>query len=146
MPTFRLVSNATSVLWLGDDHLLQVEATLAAERYKRFSYGDIQALLLRETARGLVYSALLGTFAAGCALLAWGMEDPGTRRVFLGLAVIGLILLAVNLFRGGTCRCQLQTAAGPHLLPSLSRRRPARRALRLITEKVEGAQITGASA
>ncbi len=145
MPTFRLVSNSTSVLWLGGDHLLQVEVAFFTERYKRFSYGDIQALLLRETPRGLVYSSIFGALAAVGALLAWSMEDPDTRRVFVGLGAFWLVLLVVNLVRGKTCRCRLQTAAGPHPLPSLNRLRAARRAWRLITEKVEAAQINGPS-
>lgn len=146
MPTLRLVSNASSFLWLGDDHLLQVDTVFYTERYRRFSYGDIQALLLRETARGLVYSAILGTLAAGSGLLFWSTEDPDARHVFIGVGVFWLALLLVNLFRGKTCHCHLQTAAGPHPLRSLNRVRPARKALKLITEKVEAAQSIGPSA
>ena len=136
----RLVSNASSVLWLGDDHLLQVEVAFSTERYRRFSYVDIQALLLRETPRGWIYSVILGILAAGGGLLAWRWDDIIDRRVFIGLAAGWLILLGINLIRGKTCRCHLQTAAGPHLLPSLNRLRPARKAWRLLTEKVEAAQ------
>ncbi len=143
MPTLRLVSHASSRLWLGDDGLLQVDTVFFTEKYRRFAYGDIQALLLRETARGLVYSAVFGTLAAGCGLLAWSMDDPTTRHVFIGLGAFWLVLMIVNLIRGKTCRCQLQTAAGPHPLRSLNRVRLAQKALRLITEKVAAAQIDG---
>ncbi len=139
-PSFRLVSNASSHLWLGDDHLLQVQISYFSEAYKRFAYGDIQALLLRETARGLMTTLLLGAFAAGGGLLAWGMDDETARWIFVGLGGFFFGLFAVNLSRGKTCRCHLQTAVGPHALPSLSRVRPARKALRLITERVEAAQ------
>ena len=144
--TLRRAVGVASTLSLGDDHLLQVTVRLYTERYQRFAYGDIQALLLRETARGLVYNLVLGTFAAGSGLLAWNAEDADARRVLLGVGVFWLALLAVNLGRGKTCRCQLQTAAGPHPLPSLSRLRPARAAFRLVTEKVEAAQIHAESA
>ena len=140
--TFRLVFNGSSRLWLGDDHLLQIQAGHTTETYQRFAYGDIQALLLRETSRGLVVTLILGALAAASGLLAWGMDDDSARWVFLGLAAAWLLLFVVNLIRGKTCRCQLQTASGPHPLPSLSRVRPARKALRLITEKVEAAQST----
>ncbi len=147
MSTLRLLTGASSILSLGDDHLLQVIVSLYTERYQRFSYTDIQALLLRETARGLVYNVILGTLAAGCGLLGWSNEDAGyTRPVFFGLGAFWLVLLAVNLGFGKTCRCQLQTAAGPHPLPSLNRLRLARKAFRLITEKVEAAQIHAESA
>lgn len=136
----RLFSRTSSVLWLGDDHLLQVEVALYTEHYRRFSYGDIQAILLRGTARGLVSSFISGVLAAVSGWLAWSAEDPGTRYVLVGLAALCLVVLAINLAFGKTCRCQLQTAAGPHPLSSLSRLRTARKALRLLTEKVEAAQ------
>ena len=80
--------------------------------------------------------------AAGCWLLAWSTTgaDTTVREVFAGVGACWLALFAVNAVRGKTCRCQLQTAAGPRALPSLSRLRPARRAWRLILEKVDAAQ------
>ena len=139
-PSFQVTASGSSVLWLGDDHLLQVNRAHYTERYKRFSYGDIQALLLRETPRGLIYSFVLAALGAGFGLSGFAIHDPTGRGIFFGIGGFWVVLLLINLIRGDTCRCQLQTAAGPHLLPSLARLRPTRQALRLITEKVEAAQ------
>ena len=140
MPSLRLRVNGTSVLWLGDDHLLQVDTVYYTESYKRISFVDIQALLLRETPRGLVYSIILGVVAVGFGLAGWGMDDRIARNIFWGIGGVWVLLLIVNLGRGRTCRVHLQTAAGPHPLRSLNRVRPARKALRRITEKVETVQ------
>ena len=129
-----------SALWLGEEELIQVDTVLWREKTRRFAYADIQALLLRETPRGLYYSVAAGGLAALCGLLAWGMESAGARGFLAGVALFFAGLLIYNAARGGTCRCVLQTALGPMPLPSLARRRPARRALRLITEQVEEKQ------
>ena len=50
------------------------------------------------------------------------------------------MLVFVNMLRGPTVRCDLRTAVGLYPLPSLSRMRPARRALELICQRVEAAQ------
>ena len=129
-PVHRLIASLSNILWLGDDHLLHVETAFFQQTYRRFAYGDIQALLLRETPRGLAVNIVLGVLAAGCALIAWSTEGDGwTSRVFVGLAVFWVASFVVNVLRGKTCRCHLQTAAGPHALPSLNRVRPARRAV-----------------
>ena len=140
MPLYRRLFYGLSGLWLGDDHLLQVNSVYFNESYRRFAYGDIQALLLRETSRGVVYSFALATLAAGFGLSGFGMGSAEARGVFFGIGGFWLILLMINLIRGNTCPCSLQTAAGPHPLPSLNRLRPAHKALRLLTERIETAQ------
>ena len=137
---FRLATNSSNVLWLGEDHLLQVESVYFNESYRRFAYGDIQALLLRQTPRALATNTTLGVLAVGSGLIAWGVTEAIARDIFIEIGGFWIALLVVNLLRGKTCRCHLQTAAGPHLLPSLSRVRPARRAWQLLTAKIDAAQ------
>ncbi len=141
MPSFQRLFYGLSGLWLGGDHLLQVNSMYFNESYRRFAYADIQALLLRETSRGVIYSFALATLAAGFGLSGFGMEKAGVRGVFFGIGGFWLVLLIINLVRGTTCHCSLQTAAGPRPLPSLNRLRPANRALRLITERADAAQV-----
>ncbi len=141
MPQLTLgVVRRHSSLWLGEEELVQVDTVFWREKTRRFAYADVQALLLRETPRGLYYSVALGGLVALCGLLAWGSESAGARGVLAGMAAGFALLLVYNAVRGGTCRCVLQTALGPQPLPSLSRRRPARRALQMITERVEERQ------
>lgn len=138
VPQFTMgVVRRQSALWLGEDELVQVDTMFWREKTRRFAYADIHALLLRETPRGLIYSVVLGGLAAVFGLLAWGMESVGAQWVLSGVAGGFALLLVYNAARGGTCHCVLQTALGPQPLPSLARRRPSRKALRLITERVE---------
>ncbi|MEN6485021.1 MAG: hypothetical protein ABFD98_09075 [Syntrophobacteraceae bacterium] len=124
-----------STLWLADDHLLVVEFNGYTESYKHFPYKDIQALIARKTSRHKVWSIVL----AVCATLPLGsfmrvLLNPhaqATFWTFLAAAVSALCLafLAVNLFRGPTCVCHLQTSLGLHELPSLRHLRHFRSAL-----------------
>ena len=142
MPLVRAGDYGRKKLYLGETELLQVEAIFFVENYKRFAYEDIQSLLLRQTARGLIWSIVLGVLAAAFGLLAGSMDEPSAKIFWGVVAGILVLLLIFNLVRGATCRCQLQTAVGPYPLPSLSRMRPARRALALIAERISAAQGT----
>ncbi len=135
-----------SALWLGADELVQIEIVFWAEKTRRFAYADIQALLLRETVTGLVLNLVFGGLAAVFGVLAWGMENAAARAGFAVVAGGCLLLLIYTAVRGGTCRCTLQTALGSQALPSLNRRRPARKALRLLAERVDAAQVQPAAA
>ena len=143
MANLRLGNYGQRRLYLGDDHLLQVESVFCVEHYRRFVYADIQALLLRRTPRGLVTSVVLTVLAAVCGGLAWYCLDNEAALVFwlIVAGVFGFFLL-INLALGTTCRCQLQTAIGPQPLLSLNRMRPARRALALLSERIQATQGT----
>ena len=141
MTTFRVGSYGLRRLYLGADHLLQVEAVFCVENYRRFAYADIQSILLRQTQRGLILSSVLGVLAAVFGVLAWASSDSPPLVGFLaGTGGVLIFLLVVNLVRGTTCRCELQTAIGPQPLPTLNRLRTARKALALLTERIEAAQ------
>lgn len=140
MTTFRVGSYGLRRLYLGADHLLQVEAVFCVENYQRFAYADIQSLLLRQTSRGLVLSIILGVLAAGFGALAWASSSSEGRIACLVTAGFFVLLLGYNLVRGTTCRCELQTAIGPQPLPTLNRLRVARKAFALLTERVEAIQ------
>ena len=67
-----------SALWLGADELVQIDTVFWTEKTRRFAYADIHALLLRETPRGLILSAVFGGLAAVLADLSRGAWK--TRR------------------------------------------------------------------
>ncbi len=140
MATLRLGATGIKSLYLGDDHLLQVDTVFFVEHYKRFAYADIQTLLLRQTARGWIISVVLAVLTAGLGVLGWSVADEVGRWVAWGFGGFFVLLLLINLVRGGTCRCQLETVIGPQVLLSLSRVRPARKAFKLITERIVAAQ------
>ena len=69
--TISSVSSVSSNLWLGKDHLLLVESNGYSERYKRFYFKDIQALIIRKTKVGIIRAVVLGV---GVFLRCWRSE------------------------------------------------------------------------
>ena len=142
---FRVDGSPGGTLWLAPHHLLQVQSGVLREGYRRFAYRDIQSVGVRRTARGLFYNVILGGGAGLFGLIAVlvavsSASSAGGLVVTGGLAGFCLALLVVNVLRGQTVRCDLRTAVGLYPLPSLSRMRPARRALELIRQRVDAAQ------
>lgn len=125
-------------LWQGSDHLLLVETFLARERYRRFYYKDIQAVILRQTGTfrtwNWVWTALILLAVLLAALFSW----PPTACALFGGACAAI--LAIHLVRGSTCEVRIQTAVQMHPLGMLKRRRLALAVMDRIKPLVEGAQ------
>jgi hypothetical protein len=140
----RSVFGITSVdrcsLWLGSDHLLSVETSGFTERYKRFYFRDIQALVLRRT-KVWEYTNLACGIAAGLLLLvAILTSTTPVRYVFLCLVTPVVIGLIGNLAFGPTCACQIRTAVQTENLPSLCRLRRTRAIIERLRPLIAGAQ------
>ena len=135
---YRLLASGRG-LWEGPDHLLYIESTgfiLAfSESYRRIDYSKIQAVTYGRTRTwGL-------TLAWQCLLLAlstWGLTaivqhwNQWDAPTFFGsVTAIGLlgsgVSLIVNLIKGPTCICKLQTAVQVLRLKPVRRVREARR-------------------
>jgi hypothetical protein len=127
-------------LWLGADHLLQVESRFYSEEYRRFYYHDIELLMVRRTRHWLVWSVLFGVLLSGSVW--WGVQAGEPVGQSLGAALAGLSLLAllVNVLYGPTCACHLRTAVQTVLLPSLNRLRYVRKVLPLLQPFIMQAQ------
>jgi hypothetical protein len=128
----------TQSLWQGDDHLLRVESGMMTERYWRFYFADIQAVLLTRT-RTHYFWSLVWTIL----VLLWGASlliETFPRSLAMGFGFFFLLLLAVNLILGPSCRVQLQTAVQVQRLPGLKRVRKARRVMDRIREAAERVQ------
>lgn len=121
----------TSTLWVGNDHLLTAEASLATERYRRFYFKDIQAIVMRKTAWGktlnFLYGALL--FICGIILLTLGMDS--IYFLFAFIVFFG-ILLGINLLQGPTCEVYVKTAVQTERLRALTRLKKYRKAMERI--------------
>ena len=126
-------------LWLGDDHLLAVHSTGYSEDYKRFYYGDIQAVITRKTNHGNIWTFVFGIVTAIFLLVT--VTVSGVAAIVLGIwGGFFLLCLVINWLRGPTCVCHLRTAVQLERLPSLNRLRTARRAIQRIKAKVGEAQ------
>lgn len=134
------VMSRQSALWLGVDHLLLVDSTIASQDLKRFYFRDIQAISLRKTHSGRTVSIVMALFAAVACAFTLGVNDPvGRNALFVMAGIFGTFLL-VNFLLGPTCETHLQTAVQREQLPSLRRLRTARKVLRLLRPLLEQAQ------
>jgi hypothetical protein len=139
------VTATSSRLYLGDDHLFCVDRSTFFEDYRRFYFGDIQAITLRKTDRGKIWNAVLGVLCGLSAISAL-IFSSGISEIaamfFAAFAGLCLVLLGLNVARGPTCKCHLLTAVQMEVLPSLNRLRVANRALALLRPMIEQAQGT----
>ena len=139
--SFLTLTRVASRLWLGDDHLLQVDSTGGySEQYRRFYFRDIQAFSLHKTKEWFAVNLILGVVTGLFLLWALIVENTG-GKITLGIisATLGIFLL-VNVLRGSTCNCQIKTAVHLEELPSLRRRRNAEKVLARLRPLIEAAQ------
>lgn len=130
-----------SRLWLGPDHLLWVESTGFSERYKRFYYGEIQAIQIQRTKTGLWFTAGFALLLLIPLLIALWVTGVW-RVVWLVIAGTFSIPLIVHLLLGPTCVCLLHTAVQSEKVRSLGRLRRARKVVGVLKDRIETAQGT----
>lgn len=140
---FIAATRTSARLWLGDDHLLQVETTGGySENYKRFYFRDIQGFCLRKTKNWFVGNIVLG-FLTGIFLLFALTVHDSAGLISLGIitGVFGFFLL-LNVLLGPTCRAHIKTAVHYEELPSLQRLRNANKVMARLRPLIEAAQGT----
>lgn len=126
-------------LWQGSDHVLHVQSRGYSETYRRFYYREIQALVLRRTARSRNGSLVL----LGIALLLFAAAVLGTAPGTVFWAVLGVpfaIALLVHALGGPSCTVDVRTAIETSRLGALCRVRTAERSLARISALVEAEQ------
>ena len=132
-------------LWKAADHVLFLANRGFTEEYRRFYFADIQTIYFRKTATGNIVSLCLGAFVfllAAWAFRGWRFEhweEWGVVTVSIITAILFLFLL-VNVMLGPTCKSYLRTAVQLQDLPSLTRVRRARKAIRILQPLIEGVQ------
>ncbi len=127
-------------LWQGPDHLLEVESDGYRERYARFYYTDIEAVVVRKTRSGLWTNMIAALLAVPFVALALLVADPAWRVTWAVVAALLALLLLVNGLRGPTCECHLQTAVQTRDLPSLNRLAAAGKLIDRLRPLIEAAQ------
>lgn len=131
-----------SRLWLGSNHLLLVETQAFYERYARFYFTDIQAVLIRQTATGTVLTAVyLGLTVLGASIaVTAGRANPGVTGVFAGCAAVGVVALLINLIGGRTVETRIFTSVSEVRLRSLSRLKTVRKVMARLQPRLDEAQ------
>jgi hypothetical protein len=139
-----------SNLWLGPDHLLCVHTNGYMEKYKRFYFRDIQAIVIRKTNARAIWNAVLVVPLIGCLTglmvnLPSSPRDEGAILIWLMFSCIVLLFVLINNVLGASCACHLRTAVQIERLPSLNRVRKARRVLdkiRPLIATVQGGELS----
>lgn len=138
------VSATRCSLWLGQDHVLAVDRTMASEEYRRFYFRDIEAVIIRRTVARQVWNWVLLALiliSAGPFVAAWRSSgEGGLLATAICVAVFWLIFMLVNTLRGGTCQTHIRTAVQIEELPSLSRLPVARKVLARLEPLIVAAQ------
>ncbi len=142
-------------LWLAEDHVLEVNSTLFAERYHRYFLRDIRSVVAQRTKTGfywnvaLVILAALGLASGGAfywvtknKIVDGDVQITGfvLSGMFAGLGLILLLALFINILLGPTCRFYIQTTAGSRLLAAPTRLRRAQRLLARLVPHIESVQ------
>jgi hypothetical protein len=125
-------------LYLGPDHLLEVERSFPWEKYNQIDFRDIQAMTVRRTPAGLTMSLLLGGITLLMARNWWQYLD---QSVIFGLfvALIAVVWLAWTA-QGGTCVCRVSSPVQTLELSAVGTMRAARRVLPRIRTAVQQVQ------
>lgn len=134
-----------SKLWLGTGHLLAITSTGYWENYRRFYFRDIQAFVIRPNNRGrianIVFAVLASLPLLSALVLAIGYNPDYELALFWGIiAGIFLACLAINTFRGPTCRVHVKTAVQMEELPSLRRLKRVNELLNFLQPLITEAQ------
>ncbi len=134
----------TTSYWLGPAHLMAVYVEGYTERYRRFDYRDIEAIVIRKTRTATVWNYGLGIAIVLFTAWAFSFDLIGRGMLLIGVAAL-IPALVLNALRGPTCVCYLRTAVQNEKLPGLTRLRKARRALAQLRPLIEAAQggLTG---
>jgi len=141
--------NGSASYWLGPDHLLVVEVVNYVERYRRFYFRDIQAVVVQQSRQQLWVNLTLGMLAllvlviVGSAVPTagnWSDEAAFGVGIGTGLGLVFLGGMVVNTLRGRTCSVHVRTAVQTQKLKNLSRWRAAERMLEQLQPRVLAAQ------
>ena len=136
----------SETLMLCEDHLLHVESDGYTERYRRFNYADIESIVTAPSKRRkrinvMLVVVFLVIFIISYAI-ALSMNIPPDRvydrmfTMFFCLAIVFILPVTINEFRGPTCKTVLRTRVTTVTLTSLRRVESTEKALAMLEEKI----------
>ncbi len=142
----------TTSLWLGSDHILKVTMAGYSEEYRRFYLADVRGFVIQRTSAMMSWIGVTGVLAVGLGLggiALWsggGTDAQVGGGIFIGLAVVSLILFVVNLIKGPSCDFYIKTAIQTDRIKSISRLKSAEALITALTPVVLAAQRGSAAA
>lgn len=126
-------------VYVASDHLLVVDCSGFEERYRRFLFADVQAILVRYTVVGRVCNLLLG-MVGGFAFLGGLVAGGGGFIALGGLSGLLFGLLLINVLRGPTCSVTLKTRVQCHRIKAFNRLKGTRRCVAELIPLIQQSQ------
>ena len=127
-------------LWQAPDHLLLVNSSRFSEQYKRFSFFDIQSLVVTGLPPRVIPQVIMILAAVAWMSLWFAVDSKFGKWAFLVSGVLGLLIPIIDIARGPRCRCYLHTRVSKELLAPVSRTRIARKFLAAVRPPIETVQ------
>lgn len=128
-------------LWLAADHLVIVRSTGYTESYARLLLREVQGFFVVKTDRRMWWSLWWGAVALVSGIVAgvtYNNDDTPVASVII--FSLGLVMLIWNEVLGSSVRVLVVTGVQTVPLPSLVRRKKARRVLSRLQPLIEAAQ------
>jgi hypothetical protein len=128
-------------LWTGADHMLSVRSARFQERYKRFYFRDIQAMVITKVPRFVVstWVAAVAVLLLTGVLIVRALLPALTGWFWLLPAALAGVWIYISAAQ--SCTCRLYTAVSREDLPSIYRMWTARKALAVLEQRI--AQVQG---
>ena len=143
LPGGRVHGPLRASCWMAQDHLVCVETSWFVERYRRFAFRDIEAVVIRRNDSARTWTLLWTVLLLAGAAMVFPPAADGTVRVFGAiLAVPALLGLVLNAMRGPCCTTALRTRVSVPNVRAWRRLRTARRAVAELAAAVEAVQGT----
>jgi hypothetical protein len=127
--------------WAGADHILLVEGSRTAEKYRRIYFRDVQALTVERRNRFIFEPAWLWVAVAlliGSAIYPETQRDLRLTVSLLLVAAVPIYLIIAGMFY--SCRLYIATAVGNVKVGSVFRTRQARKFHQAVTPLVLASQ------
>jgi hypothetical protein len=140
----------SSSYWLARDHLLVVEVANYTERYRRFYFRDLQAVIIQQSNYRFLVNVIVGLLAililVGFLLaMSSGGMNATALMILAVIELTPLTLLLINQLRGPTCSVHLRTAVQTQKLANLTRWAKADQLVAELTPLVQSAQTAPAT-
>jgi len=127
-------------LWLASDHLLLLSNNRLSEQYKRFSFSDIQAIVVTRLPSQLALQIVM-ILAALAWMSLWFFVDSKFARWAIEISgALALLWPIADIARGPRCRCFLRTRVSAEELAPVHRMKTADKFLALLRPAIEAAQ------
>jgi hypothetical protein len=129
-------------LYLAPDHLLLLKSSRFSEDYKRFSFADIQAIVITELPNRVVFQVILILASLAWMALWFAVDSRFAKWTFEITGALSLLVPVLDIVKGPRCRLALHTRVSNETLAPVSRTRTARKFLAVLIPKIEAVQGT----